>query len=187
MDSLRIKMKRTIFIASLVSIYVGLTVPGLSFATEQESITTLFLVRHAEKVGDGSANPVLTSAGAARAEELAYILKHVQLDAVYSTPYIRTKQTVLPTAQEKGLEVKLYKSGEEGFLKKVLKAHAGGSVLIVGHSNTIPELANELAGRSDFSDLNDATYDNLFIATVPAEGNAVIIRMRFGNHTPEKK
>lgn len=180
-------MKRIILIAFLIFIYGGLTVPGLSFSAEQESIATIFLVRHAEKVGDGSANPALTSAGAARAEELAYILKHVQLDAIYSTPYIRTKQTVLPTAQEKGLEVKFYKKGEEDFLEKVLKAHTGGAVLIVGHSNTIPELANELAGRSDFSDLNDATYDNLFIATVAAERNAVIIRMRFGTHTPERK
>lgn len=170
----------------LILFYGGLTLPDFLFGGVQGPITTLFLVRHAEKVVDGSSDPPLTPAGAARANELAYILKHVELDAVYSTPYVRTQQTVLPTAREKGLEVKLYKPGEVDFLKKVLEASSGGIVLIVGHSNTIPVLINELAGRSDFSDLEDAVYDNLFIASVPNQGKAVILRMRFGAHTPEK-
>lgn len=176
-------MKRIVTIAFLIFAYLGLIVPEHSFAGEQDPITTLFLVRHAEKVNDGSADPPLTPSGAARADELAYILKHVKLDAIYSTPYIRTKQTVLPTANEKGLEVKLYKPGDKDFLNKVLQAFPGGAVLIVGHSNTIPGLANELAGQADFRDLDDATYDNLFIACVPPEGRATILRMRFGAHT----
>jgi broad specificity phosphatase PhoE len=157
-----------------------------AFVGERSPTTTIFLVRHAEKLNDGSADPALTPAGVARGEELAYILKHVTLDAIYSTPYIRTKQTILPTAREKGLEVKIYKPGEEGFLNKILRIYNGGTVLIVGHSNTIPELANELAGQPDFSDLDNDTYDNLFIACVPEEGKVVILRMRFGIHTPEK-
>ena len=179
-------MKRPITLVFLIFIYLGLIVPEYSFTGEQDQITTLFLVRHAEKAGDGSADPALTPAGAARADELAYILEYVKLDAIYSTPYVRTRQTVLPTAKEKGLEVKLYSPGDKGFLKKVLLAFSGGTVLVVGHSNTIPGLANELAGRSDFSDLDDATYDNLFIACVPNEGKAVILRMRFGAHTLEE-
>ncbi len=179
-------MKKTITSIFMILFYLGLIIPKRSFAGEQSPMTTIFLVRHAEKLSDGSADPALTPAGASRADELAYILKHIKLDAIYSTPYIRTKQTVLPTAREKGLEVRLYKPGEEGFLDKVLRTHSGGTVLIVGHSNTIPGLANELAGQSDYSDLDDAAYDNLFIACVPEEGKAVILRMRFGARTPEK-
>lgn len=175
--------KRIVFV---ILICLGSLIPKCSFTDEKGSITTLLLVRHAEKVEDGSVNPPLTPAGAARADELAYIMKYIQLDAIYSTPYQRTKQTVLPTAKEKGLEVRLYKPGEVGFLKEVLQAFPGGTVLIVGHSNTIPGLANELAGQTDFSDLDYATYDNLFIACVPAEGKTVILRMRFGAHTPER-
>jgi broad specificity phosphatase PhoE len=170
----------------MIFVYQGLIAPEYSFTEKQCPVTTIFLVRHAEKVGDGSADPALTLAGAARADELAYVLEHVKLDAIYSTPYKRTKQTVLPTAKEKGLEVKIYKPGEEGFLQKLLQAFPGGSILIVGHSNTIPKMANELASRSDFRDLDDATYDNLFIACVPTEGKAAILRMRFGAHSPEK-
>ncbi len=180
------RMKKLITFVFLIFVYLGLTPPEYSFPSGQDSITTIFLVRHAEKVADGSTDPALTPAGAARADELAYILEHVKLDAIYSTPYKRTEQTVFPTAKEKGLTVKIYKPGDKDFLKKVLQAFPGGTVLIAGHSNTIPWLANELAGKSDFSDLADVTYDNLFIACVPSDGKAVIIRMRFGAHTPEK-
>lgn len=154
---------------------------------ERDTITTLLLVRHAEKAGDGSPDPPLTASGNARAMELAYLLTDVELDAVYSTPYLRTKETALPTAKEKGLELMLYEPGEKDFLEKILHSHHGKKVLIVGHSNTIPRMANALAGHPIYSDLDDATYDNLFIANVPAGGKAVILRLRFGTHTPEKR
>jgi broad specificity phosphatase PhoE len=179
-------MKKTKVLAFMIFVFLGLIVPEYSFSGEKDAITTLFLVRHAEKVMDGSADPDLTLAGSARADELAYILKHVKLDAVYSTPFARTKLTVQPTAKDKGLEVKLYKPNDKDFLDNVLDEFPGGAVLIVGHSNTIPRLANQLAGQVDFNDLDDATYDNLFIASVPSDGKAVILRMRFGTHTPEK-
>jgi broad specificity phosphatase PhoE len=179
-------MRKLVILHFLIIVYLYNIVPGYSFSGEQGSITTLFLVRHAEKAGTVWEDPPLTPAGTARADELAYILKHVELDAVFSTSFLRTKNTVLPSAKQKGLDVKLYKPNDKDFLKNVLDAFPGGAVLIVGHSNTIPRLANELAGRSDFSDLDDAIYDNLFIASVPTEGNAVVIRMRFGVRTPEK-
>jgi phosphohistidine phosphatase SixA len=179
-------MRKIITLIIMILFCLGLIIPEYSFAGGKGSITTIFMVRHAEKSDDGSEDPPLTPAGAARADGLAYILKHIKLDAIYSTPYLRTKQTALPTAKEKDLELKLYEPGEEGFLKKILQTFPGGAVLIVGHSDTIPKLANELAGRSDFSDLGEAIYDNLFVACVPAKGKAVILRMRFGAPTPER-
>jgi 2,3-bisphosphoglycerate-dependent phosphoglycerate mutase len=179
-------MKR--FGTRVIMIFIGLalTAQASSIFGEQDRITTIFLIRHAEKEGSVWADPALTPVGVARANELAYMLKHVELDAIFSTPFKRTRRTVLPTAREKGLEVKIYKTGDEEFLKKIIKEYPGGTVLIVGHSNTIPGMANQLAGRSEFSDLDDATYDNLFIACVPNEGKPVILRVRFGAHTPEE-
>jgi broad specificity phosphatase PhoE len=179
-------MKKFMIIVLIIFVYFCLILPGYSSAGEKDPITTLFLVRHAEKAGNALADPPLTPEGGIRAEELAYILKHVKFDAIFSTPFERTKQTVLPTAKERGLEVKLYKPNDKDFIKNVLDAFPGGTVLIVGHSNTIPRLANELAGQTDFSDLDDAIYDNLFIASVPTEGRTVVLRIRFGAHTPEK-
>ena len=186
------KMKRILNIKSklfplfVMIVCLGTIIPEYGSSTSQDFVTTIFLVRHAEKVIDGSNDPILTPEGEKRADELMYILKHVKLDAIYSTPYKRTQQTVLPTANDKNLKIQDYKPGERGFLKKILNSYPGGAVLIVGHSNTIPILANELTGRMDYDELNDATYDNLFIAYVHANGQANIIRMRFGMHTPEK-
>jgi broad specificity phosphatase PhoE len=179
-------MKKLVMIVLLIFGFLVMAIPVFSYHGEHDAVTTLFLVRHAEKAGTVWEDPGLTPEGIARADELAYILKHIKLDAIYSTPFKRTKLTILPTAKQKGLEVKLYKPNEEGFLKKVLETFPGGTVLIVGHSNTIPKLANELAGRPDYEDLDDPVYDNLFIASVPVEGEAVILRLRFGAHTPLK-
>ena len=116
------------------------------------------------------------------------MLKHVNLAAVYSTPYIRTKQTVLPTAQEHGLEVQLYTAKKQkDFLKKVLAINTGKTILIVGHSNTINVMANVLLGKNRFEELDERIYDNLFIAAVSAEGKATVTRIRFGAHTPPAK
>ncbi len=180
------KKKDTYFPLFVVFICFGLMIPSYGIYSDLDSVTTIFLVRHAEKVKDGSDDPVLTPEGKARADELMYILKYVKLDVIYSTPYKRTKQTVLPTAEDKNLKIQNYKPGERGFLEKIINSHPGGAVLIVGHSNTIPVLANELAGSKKFNNLNDATYDNLFIAHVYPDGQSNIIRMRFGTHTPEK-
>lgn len=172
-----------IILGSILLLFMG----GLSDTTKSNKPTTLILVRHAEKIKDGSSNPALTPAGTLRANELAYVLKHVPLDVVYSTQYKRTLQTVKPVAREKGLEIKAYKPGEEKtFIEKILKTHPGETVLISGHSNTIPVLANILLGRQDFKDLEDNVYDNMFIISAPEGMAATVTRIRFGAHTPEK-
>ena len=165
---MKIRIIALSFTLQLGLLGICLTGPA-SFADlsqEKPAATTLFLVRHAEKANDGTYDPPLTPEGAARAAELAYLLGHVPLDAVYATPFKRTLLTVEPVAEAKGLEVKYYKPGDESFLSKVLEAHKGGAVLICGHSNTIPDLANQLAGSEEHIQLEDATYDNLFIAVL---------------------
>ena len=179
-------MKKNVIFSIIFLFFLTLILQGSSLLNEEKSITTIFLVRHAEKAQDGTSDPPLTSEGKARAQELAYILKHVPLDAVYSTPYKRTQQTALPTAEAHSLPVNSYKPGEEeSFLKKIFSKHTGGNVLIIGHSDTVPVLANRLSGSTQFSPLDDNTYDNIFILSVPQKGHTVITRLRFGEHTPE--
>lgn len=180
---------RQILFGVVICVYFGSIFSPVLVADGQEKTpgTTLFLVRHAEKIILASPDPPLTAEGTARAQELAYLLEHVHLDAVYATPYLRTHYTGLPTAKAKGLEIQEYKPGDKGFMERLLKEHTGETILIIGHSNTIPSLANQLLGREEFSDLDDATYDNLFIATVPAQGPPQVLRIRFGIHTPEVK
>jgi broad specificity phosphatase PhoE len=184
-------MKKRILTLGLLSAmgFLGLCfggqIPPADMSTEKPEITTLFLVRHTEKANDGTYDPPLTPEGTARAEELAYLLGHVTLDAVYATPFKRTLLTVEPVAKAKGLEVAFYKPDDDSFLADVLEAHPGGTVLICGHSNTIPGLANQIVGSKMFGQLEDAIYDNLFIATVPGGlGSGRVLRIRFGERTP---
>ena len=97
------------------------------FARSQDQTlpTTLVLVRHAEKADDGTDDPHLTLAGARRAEELSYLLDHVQLTAVYSTPFHRTRETAEPSARRQAKKIRLYQPNEEEFLERILKEHAG--------------------------------------------------------------
>ena len=179
-------MKKNVIFSIIFLFFLTSILQGYPLPDEEKSLTTIMLVRHAEKAQDGTSDPQLTSKGKARAQELAYILKHVPLDAVYSTPYKRTQQTALPTAEAHSLQVNSYNpEEEESFLKNILSKYAGGNVLIIGHSNTIPLLANHLSGSTQFPPLDDSTYDNIFIVSVPQKGETVIIRLRFGEHTPE--
>ena len=147
--------------------------------------TTLILVRHAEKARDGSPDPPLTPAGRRRAGELAHALGHLDLTAVYATPFRRTRQTAEPVASSRNLEILSYAAEDTDFAKKAAADHVGGAVLIVGHSNTIPRLVNRLIGREDYAQLADSVYDNLFIVMVAEDGKAEVIRLRFGDPTPE--
>lgn len=172
--------------ALILLVCLNMPAPAQDDPGDTAAVTTLILVRHAEKAADGTLNPPLTPGGEARAAELAYLLGHVELDAVYSTPFKRTQDTVLPTAKAKGLEVASYRADQADFLETVLLDHRGGTVLICGHSNTVPLQVNELLGREDYAQLDDAVYDNLFLVSIPAAGPARVLRLRFGAHTPEK-
>ena len=131
---------------------------------------TYFLVRHAEKERDGPRAPALTEEGQRRARELVHALGSAGLQAIYATPWRRTRSTAEPLAQALGLEVKIvdtsgdYAARMAGIL---LEEHPGQRVLVVGHSNTTPDLARAL-GAADVPEIPDHQYDDLWLVTVGA-------------------
>jgi len=117
-------------------------------AQESTEPFTIFLVRHAEKdLSSGSpSDPPLTTCGEKRSESLSRFFSAVDLDVIYSTDYIRTKSTALPTATTKGLGIEIYdpdklKEFSDSLLEKKQDA------LVVGHSNTTAVLAGLLVGK----------------------------------------
>lgn len=134
--------------------------------------TTFILLRHAEKVQDGSKDPLLNEAGRARSLRLKEMLTDQEVMAIYSTPYQRTRQTVVPLAVEKSLEIQEYEPFSKGFLIGLLEEHSGATVVISGHSNTIPALVNELLGEEKYPQLSDDDYSNLFIVSLNKLGEA---------------
>lgn len=155
---------------------------GLAPATEPkadpEKATTYVIVRHAEKVIDGGRDPGLTPKGERRAERLASMLRSMNLDAVLSTDYARTRDTGAPSAAMAGVEPELYDPRKPGqMLESAAQRFAGGCVLVVGHSNTVPDLVRRLGGEAPESDLADDAYDNVFIVTVLDSGRVITHRL----------
>lgn len=139
--------------------------------------STIFLVRHAEKStsGDGK-DPDLSDAGHARAKALAAILKDARIAAIYVTEFKRTQQTAEPLAAAAGIKPTIVPGKDTADLVKKLKAESGDS-LVVGHSNTIPEILKAL-GIAEPPPIGDSDYDNLFILTPGAPARLMQLHFR---------
>ncbi|MBG6110097.1 broad specificity phosphatase PhoE [Flavobacterium sp. CG_23.5] len=130
----------------------------------QNTTTTYYFIRHAEKV-DNSKNPDLSQTGLQRAKLWNEIFSEINLDAIYSTDFNRTLQTATPTATNKKISIIKYNPKTidlESFKKETL----GKKVLVVGHSNTIPNFVNQIIGQKIYFDINDTTFGNLYIVTI---------------------
>ena len=117
-------------------------------AQKNNEIFTIYLVRHSEKdlTSDNQSDPPLTPCGEQRSESLGSFLSDVDLDVIYSTNYNRTKNTALPTATSKGLEIVEYDDGNlKDFSNFLLESKQ--DALVVGHSNTTGVLAGLLVGE----------------------------------------
>lgn len=128
--------------------------------------TVIYLTRHAEK-GSGP-DPDLLPEGTAHAEALAAKLRTERIRAVYSTDTKRTQQTAAPTAAAAGVSVTSYDAGDPtAFARQLRENHRGQSVLVVGHSNTIPDLVNALIGEREYGDLTEEEFGDLFVVRIP--------------------
>lgn len=152
---------------------IFVVVLGFQFVNAQSpTITTVILVRHAEKGIDDPKDPELSEAGKQRAQQLAQVLKEIHVDAIYSTPYKRTRNTVAPLAKAKGLSIITYDPSKKDEIDQLLQKFAGGTIVVAGHSNTVPGLANYLTGKTEFQNFDDSDYDNLLIVTVIERGKS---------------
>lgn len=161
-------------------IFILLLFAFSALANGGPAITTVILVRHGEKAGPSGDVP-LSEAGVARAAELARVLAGVKFDAVYTTPYHRTRNTAAPVAKQGGLAPVEIATGEgyaAEMAKIVREKHAGGTVLIVGHSNTTRDVIRALGG--DVPEIPDPQYDDLFIVTLVEGAPPKVLSLRYG-------
>ncbi|MDZ7771541.1 MAG: phosphoglycerate mutase family protein [Balneolaceae bacterium] len=177
-------------LTSLGLVHQATTLPGSSLpattqtATTQQAteITTFILVRHAEKATAPANDPALAPAGVQRSQRLAEMLAHSGVTAIWSTDFTRTQETARPLAEELGLEVRSYDPRRENLAEWLIDRTEGGTVLVVGHSNTIPMLANGLLGEERFEEYEESDYGNLLIVTLDAEAEdnkAKVLHLRF--------
>ena len=163
----------------IYSIILLLCVTG-SLQGQNIRLTTFVLVRHAEKANDGTGDPALSPGGAARSEKLSSLFSETKVGAVYSTNYKRTRNTVAPLAEAKGIEIRTYEPTNMADIDKMLKDHAGETIIVAGHSNTIPGIANHLLGRKEFRGFDESDYGNILIVTVIDNPRAAsVTRLRY--------
>ena len=138
--------------------------------------TTVYLVRHAEKAA--GPDPSLTIVGRARAEILTQELAGAGLTEIWSTDTKRTRETAKPTSDATRLPIRIYDPARQKAFAAQLKA-TPGTILVVGHSNTVPQLVELLGGKAG-APIDEATeYDRLYVVTV-TKGRARSELRRYG-------
>lgn len=138
----------------------------------------IFIVRHAEKSTSPAADPRLSAEGEQRAESLKALLAGSGITTIVTSKATRTKQTAGPLATAAGITPVIDAMDDAGALARRLRAAlAGGNVLVVGHSNTIPDLL-EAMGHPAKIDIDDDEFDNLFIV-VPTGERPLVTRLRY--------
>ena len=153
-------------------------------AIDPSGTTTVVVVRHAEKAAEPANDPPLTAAGQARAEALVDAVRGMPVRAVVSTNFARTRSTAAPLAERLALTPELVDARSPDHARQVaagvLARHRGETVVVVGHSNTVPDIVAAL-GAPKPAPICDAEYDNLFVVRVPANGAAATVeRRRYG-------
>ena len=134
---------------------------------DKQKETIFYLIRHAEKDRSNPDNkdPILTSEGIKRANHWASYFDTIQLNSIYTTDYIRTKQTIFPVSKLKQITPKIY-SVDELDINQFIRSNHGKRVLISGHSNTTPAMVNKLIGESKYSDMSDSDNKSLYVVNI---------------------
>jgi broad specificity phosphatase PhoE len=136
-------------------------------ADETQPQFALYLIRHAEKT-EHAEDPGLTKAGRRRAQRMAGWLADKHITAIWSSDYLRSRATAQPLADRLGIPVRLYDPQQlDAFSAELL--HGAETALVVGHSNTTPELASLLCG-CPVTAMADSDYERFFRVTVSGPG-----------------
>ncbi|NNE77112.1 MAG: histidine phosphatase family protein [Pricia sp.] len=155
--------------------------------TEQTVVSTFYFIRHAEKdrLDPENIDPELTQQGLGRAMHWAEILEEVDLDAIFTTDYQRTEMTAAPISVKKDITVQYY-NPQEINIEQFKADNLGKNVLIVGHSNTTPELVNLMIGDDKYYEMDDRDNGSLFIVQFINE-NATSQRLHFNCNCPKER
>src|SRR5215468_11895879 len=171
-------MKRT-------SIAVLLWLSALFAPCSTDCTTTVILLRHAEKATQPADDPPLTPAGRARANALAGILADSGVSAVFVTQFRRTAETAAPLVDRVHVQPRVIPATNNKELVESVRKIQGGTVVVVGHSNTIPGIIAELGGPSSLT-IPETEFDNLFVLTLGPSGTS-FLRLHYGLNSSGKQ
>lgn len=131
--------------------------------------TQIYILRHTEKI-DNSADPALSDAGIKRATYWRKVLQYIDFDAVFTTDFIRNRETAKIISQEFSVNTELYHPMSFDVIEFIAQIK-GQKVLIIGHSNTIPDMANRLLGETIYPPMSHKDYNQLITITINNNGD----------------
>ena len=137
------------------------------FSIPEDDCSTFYLIRHAEKVRTNKTDrdPALNEKGIIRALNWKDYFIDKDISKIYSTNYKRTLETVKPIEEAIGLTAILYSPSSIDY-KNFISSNKGEIVLVVGHSNTIPDFVNELINDQVYTQIDDLNNSNLYIVNL---------------------
>lgn len=162
--------------AVLAAIALPMLLAACASRPSGDDAVRFVVVRHAEKVADGSRDPALTQAGHDRAAALAQRLADTPVIAVYATGFRRTRDTAAPTALAHGVAVTVYDASEAAAdtATRLRRAHRAGTVLVVGHSNTAPGITAALCG-CDVPAMDEDEYARVMTVHIGRRGDITLL------------
>ena len=168
-----------------LSLWLSIGGPYLTSVAAQsgatDAATTVILVRHAERV-PGEGDVAISAAGRERAQALAQLLRDTEIRAIITSQMIRTKETADPLARQKGITPDVLPADTLDAVVEKIRGVRGG-VLVVHHSNTVPALVEKLGGAT--TPIRDDEFDRLVIVTIPPNGAASVVTLRYGAPSPK--
>ena len=134
---------------------------------------TIVLVRHAEKAAAPADNPGLTPAGQARAQALARTLGDAGIQVIITSKFERTRATARPIAQRLGITPEVI-TEVPAVVARLRTLPAETKVLVVHHSNTLPEIIHAL-GAGTVEPIAEGEYDRMLVVT-----GTRMLKLRYG-------
>lgn len=170
---------KSIVISALL--FVGCT--STSKTVSVPAMTTIYVVRHAEKLTTDHDTP-LSPRGEARAKALAEKLADAGVQQVYATTLQRTQQTVGPLAEARGLSIiTIEPTAVDSLVLRVKATDRGKVVLVAGHNHTVPAIVQGLSGWT-VDPIPENVFDRLYRVELPEDGAAVVTLFSYGEPTP---
>ena len=147
--------------------------------TAAEPTHTVILVRHSERVPGNDPSIPINEAGRCRAKVLAGILSDAKVKSIYTSELARTQQTAEPLAQRLSIKPEVVPAKDIDALVTKLRARTEeGTVLVVGHSNTIPAIVERLSGETE-PPIGEGEYDRMFVVTLIGPNQASVVVLRY--------
>jgi len=158
---------------------------AMCFSTHAQAVTKIFVLRHADKIPVGDD---LSALGLKRANDLKRYLLPTGINALFSTNMVRTKKTVQPMVTPL-MPIRVY-DPIPVLVTQIRTNFNGRRVVVVGHSNTVPQIITACGCVSPFpaGGIPDNQFDNLLLLLVRFNPVGMptceLLHTKYGDKTP---